>query len=280
MKLPDFTNDPKLTSLRREMGATAPGIFSTTYKPNILTEDELNQLADGGIEVSFNEITELEDGTLGYKDSRVLVYIRDIRTYGGEVQLPRFHVSYCRTLAEMKADHRFERYVVATREDGSFLLNKMNGQKRNTFWERLNVCQNCLNSLSFDEFSYSLHKTKRIKIVDEFTIPRFFEKYPKSLHVRRPQHDYTTAPLNEYTPDFDKISRRVKTERGYKCEECGRAPEARFLHVHHLNGQKNDNNESNLRVLCMGCHAASPRHGHMKGLPGFEEFQRKYNPSG
>ncbi len=277
MKLPDFTDDPKLNALRQAMGASAPGGFSTTYRPNALTQEELDQLSDGGIEVTFDEITELEDGTLGYKDSRVLVYIRDIRDYGREIQLPRFHVAYCRTIAEMKEDHRFERYVVATRDDGNFLLNKMSGQRRSTHWERLNVCQNCLNSLNFDGFSYSLHKGKRADLVSEFTIPRFFEKYPKSLHLRRPKHDFISAPLNDYTPDFAQISRSVKSARGYRCEECNRTPEARFLHVHHINGQKNDNSDANLRVLCMGCHAAAPRHGHMKDLPGFEEFQRKYD---
>ena len=90
MKLPDFTNDPKLNALRRDMGATAPGGFSPAYRPNALSPEELEQLANGGIEVLFDEITELEDGTLGYKDSRVLVYIRDVSSFGGKFELRAF----------------------------------------------------------------------------------------------------------------------------------------------------------------------------------------------
>lgn len=279
MKLPDFTDDPKLNALRRAMGASAPGGFSPTYRPSALTQEELDQLAGDGIEVLFDEITKLHDGTLGYKDRRVLVYIRDVPTYGGDFSLPRFHVAFCRTLDEMREAHRFERYVVATRDDGQFWIHKIsNGRRRNGSWEKLNVCQNCLNALNFDGFSYSLDKKRRSLIVSQFEIAHFFEMYSKSLHLREPTHDYISAPINEYTDDFEQISRRVKTARGYKCENCGRSPEVRYLHVHHINGQKNDNSDANLRVLCLGCHARMPHHGHMKGTPGFGEFQRKYEP--
>lgn len=279
MKLPDFTNDPKLNALRRSMGASAPGGFSPTYRPNALTQEELDQLAGGGIEVLFDEITKLDDGTLGYKNRRVLVYIRDVPIYGSDFTLPRFHIAFCRTLEEMRGAHRFERYVVATRDDGQFWIHKIsNGRRRDGTWERLNVCQNCLNALNFDAFSYSLPRSRRHQIVSEFEISRFFERYSKSLHLREPTHDYITAPINDYTDDFEQVSRRIKAARGYRCENCRLTPENRFLHVHHINGQKNDNSDNNLRVLCMGCHAAMPHHGHMKRMPGFAEFQRKYDP--
>jgi 5-methylcytosine-specific restriction endonuclease McrA len=112
-----------------------------------------------------------------------------------------------------------------------------------------------------------------------FIIQRFFEKFPKSLHLRKPQNDYISAPINDYTEDFEQISMNVKAARGYKCEKCNLAPEIRYLHVHHINGQKHDNIATNLRVLCYGCHAAMPLHAHMKRTKGFDEFQRKYDPT-
>jgi hypothetical protein len=278
MKLPDFTDHPGLKSLRRAMEATAPGGFTITYRPNALTQEELNELAGEGIEVFFEEITKLNDGTLGYKESRVLVYIRDVPSYGGDFNLPRFHFAFCSTLEKMHANHRFERYVVANREDGQFLIQRIiHRRKANKTWEKLIVCQNCLNALQFDNFSYSLPKKSRTKIVSSFSIPRFFERYPRSLHLKVPQNDYISAPTNDYPEGFDEISRSIKRARNYKCEECGLKPEDRFVHVHHVNGQKNDNRRENLRVLCLGCHAAMPQHGHMKRMAGFEEFQRKYN---
>src|SRR5262249_9162484 len=154
-----------------------------------------------GIDVSFEEITRLEDGTLGYKDSRVLVYIRDVALYGGQFELSKFHVAYCRTLERMGEGNRFERYVVATRDDGNFKINKISsGRRRSSSWEKLDICQNCLDELGFDNFSYSLPRGNRKRIVNDFTIARFFDVYPKSFHVRRPQYDYITAPLNDYDP--------------------------------------------------------------------------------
>ena len=72
MILPDFTDDPALIALRHLMGAEAPGLFSPIYRPNTLTFEELEQLATDGKDVSIDDVAVLEDGTLSYKDSRVL----------------------------------------------------------------------------------------------------------------------------------------------------------------------------------------------------------------
>lgn len=280
MKLPDFTDHPGLNALRRQMGADAAGCFELSYRPSLLSEEELNQLAGGGIDVYFDEITKLEDGTLGYKDSRVLVYIRDVPSYGGNFDLPRFHFAFCSTLEKMHANQRFERYVVANKEDGRFLIQKIVRQRATEkSWEDLNVCQNCLNALRFDNFSYSLPKQKRAKIVSSFTVSRFFERYPKSLHLKTPTNDYVSAPTNDYPENFSEISKAVKKQRNFRCEKCGLEPESQFLHVHHVDGQKHENGQENLKVLCLGCHASMPFHGHMKRTRGFEEFQRKYRAS-
>jgi hypothetical protein len=143
MKLPDFTHDKGLIALRREMGADSPGNFLTTFRPTSLTEEELERLGDVGIDVYFDEITRLDDGTLAYKDSRVLVYIRDVPTYGSDFTMPRFHVAFCSTLQKMFEAHRADRYVVATKESGDFFIQKIaNGKKLSDgTWERLSVCQ-------------------------------------------------------------------------------------------------------------------------------------------
>jgi hypothetical protein len=55
------------------MGADAPGSFAPSYRPDRLTLAELEQLATNGKDVSIDDVVVLEDGTLGYRDSRVLV---------------------------------------------------------------------------------------------------------------------------------------------------------------------------------------------------------------
>jgi hypothetical protein len=121
MRLPDFTDDAGLIALRRSMGAVAPGSFFPSYRPDQLTLAELEQLATDGKDVSIDHVAVLEDGTLSYKDSRVLIYIRDIQQFRNWI--PRFHIADCKTLQQQQQQNGLARYVVTTRGDGSFVVN-------------------------------------------------------------------------------------------------------------------------------------------------------------
>ncbi len=283
MKLPDFRNFEPLNRLRVAMGATELGNFAPSYSPDLLTIEEIDRLSKSGIEIPLDEVRTLQDGTLAYKDSRVLLYIRDVYQYkSGEEKLPRFHVSNCRRLDEMRSEGRIGRYVVATRDDGQFGLNigaKGSGRLQPAT-RRLAVCQYCLGKLKFDGFDYTLPSNRKTAIVGKFTIGRFFELYPKSLHTVVPKHTAATAPKNEYTDDFRRISEALRREKNWLCDKCGRnfgSPNARrFLQVHHKDGQRNDNARSNLAVLCLGCHAEQPMHSHIKALPDYAEFRRTF----
>jgi hypothetical protein len=279
MKLPDFTNDPALIALRDAMGAAENGSFTTDFKPTALTLAEMESLEAGGIEVTYEEITPLPDGTLAYKDSRILVYIRDVAIYGGKFSTPKFHFSNCRTLVSMWQANRAERYVVATRDDGKFLINKISNNSRKKSWEKLNVCQNCLSALAFDGFKENWHSPRKRQAVEAFVISRFFEQYPKSLLVQKPSHTSLTSPENDYTIDFPQISSRLKQQRAWKCEKCSRDLSLqkwkRFLHVHHKNALKYDNREENLAVLCLECHSKEFQHGQLKGTAEYAEFLRE-----
>jgi hypothetical protein len=262
------------------MGADAPGSFSPSYRPDSLTFAELEQLATDGKDVSINDVVVREDGTLSYKDSRVLVYIRDLSQNGGRHWVPRFHVADCRTLQQQREQNHFGHYVVATRDDGFFQVNVIKGRKVTSKLMQLDVCQNCLDNLVFDGFSLNLPRQRRRIIVSQFTIRRFFEKFPKSLFSVRPAGVAETAPLNNYSEDFDEISKRARERRGWRCECCrrdfSRAGDRQYLHVHHKNGMKNENFDYNLQVLCLGCHSNQPQHGHLKKLEEYREFARRF----
>jgi hypothetical protein len=281
MNLPDFTSDPNLIALKLKMGldADAVGSFSPQYRPGALTLEELKQLESEGIDVPIEEIIPLEDGTLGYKDRRVIVYIRDVAAFGPNFNQPRFHIADCKTLKLMREQNRFGRYVVATRDDGLFQINRV-GRYHSRELINLSVCQNCLSKLSFESFSFNITQNARRSIVSRFTIKLFFEIYPRSLLSERPAHDADTAPINDYTADFPIIARRIKQQRGWKCKICCRDlsdfPHRKYLHVHHENGLKHDNSDENLQVLCIGCHAEQPQHAHLKSHPDYREFIRRF----
>ena len=281
MKLPDFIQDPLLNALRQAMGAPL-GVLQPARNRDTLTREEIDALTSKGIDVELSAVQVLPDGTLAYKNSRVILYIRDIVYYREDepIHLPRFHISDCKTLEDMRANNRFERYVVATREDGQFALNVISRNGSNgtvqSITERLSVCQNCLNRLRWDGFKLRMNKHTRLDSVDRFRIANFFAAYGKTLVTKSPQHDANSAPLNTYSTEFSALGDRIKAERGYRCCTCGinLADHRTYLHAHHKNALKNDSRPDNIAILCVACHAEQYNHSHIKGTKDYLEFMQ------
>ncbi|MCC6468813.1 MAG: HNH endonuclease [Alphaproteobacteria bacterium] len=269
-----------LNELRFEMGADKLGEFHVGSRGAALTREELVSLTTEGIDVTGDRIEFHDDGTLKYKGIRVLVYIRDVADYGRDDQSsrPRFHFASCRTLQQMKDNNRFHRYVVATRDDGFFQINVTGKPGRGAgTQERLNVCQNCLNRLSYKGFSYSLSEGEKSQHVRKFELKEFFATYPRDLLYERPTHSADTQPLNEYTSDWAIVSARFKADAGFMCQRCDLGPLDRHnLHVHHKNAAKYDNRPENLICLCIGCHSNEYSHSHIKATRAFKEFREKF----
>jgi len=279
MKLPDFTEFEPLNDVRRMMGAKL-GTFIPAKNSPYLTPDEIERLARSGIEIPLDQVRVLDDGTLAYKDSRVVLYIRDVAQNGRDVlteeNMPRFHISECRKLQEMRSIQRFERYVVATRDDGRFELNikLRSSQNYHQITEQLRVCQFCLGKIGWEAFDYQMPRSKRIEMVRKFTLYDFFKKYGKTFIIKTPPYTAANAPLNDYTSDFKEVADRIKDQRGYRCDKCGRdlSKSKKDLHAHHSNGIRYDNRPSNMRILCIGCHGDEPLHGHMKVLSEYRKY--------
>jgi hypothetical protein len=267
MKLPNFLDWASLNQLRHSMGAPLAERFGKQQAvKDIALPPVPERLLGDGIEINFDDIDVLDDKTLGYKGYRVVVYIRDQPSYGrGRDSLPKFHLTYCKTLQKMKQMKRWERYVVNHRDDGKFKLNITDQGITKTV--RLNVCQNCLGQIDWKGFQNEPDKSVRVRLVDNFSLSEFFAKYPRDLMAVRPTYTSDTAPINNYVKNWPEISTRTKQARGYRCEGCNTpfsGADSRFLDTHHRNGLKYDNADSNLAVLCIGCHAEEPMHAHMK----------------
>jgi hypothetical protein len=118
MKLPDFLLDAPLNTLRTRMGAVRLGNIQLRTSAKRLTLAELETLVSGGIDIgSLDDVRVLPDGSLAYKDRRVMLYIRDVSVFGNRERShdrqPRYHVANCQTLRDMRDSNRIERYVVA-----------------------------------------------------------------------------------------------------------------------------------------------------------------------
>ncbi|MGE0311504.1 MAG: HNH endonuclease [Lautropia sp.] len=259
-----------LDELRRRMGADLVDAYvrPTTLPPPDLGKD----LAGDGVDVDLHSLETLADGTLAYRGHRVLVYIRDVSTAAGAPSLPRYHLAECRKLKEMRSANRIERYVVANRDDGRFVVHLGVGTPRLV---ALAVCQFCLAHVGWNGFSGSMRSDERRRRVDAFELKSYFAKYPRDLLVQAPGSRADTDPLNDYPSDWPAISARMRARAGYRCSACAMVldgPLKQYLDVHHRNGRRNDCRPENLQVLCVACHARQPMHRHLADDPRHRAF--------
>jgi len=179
MKLPNFLDDPELNQLRAQMGAKELGTFRLSVNPYRFTVRELEQLIVDGIDVRYlDEVRALPDGTLCYKDRRVLLFTRDAAQTAAAEQvhaLPPYHFSNCSVVRDLREQASFVRHAVSAREDGQFPVNFVQGTLIKRTLTQLPPCACCLNDLAFDASPGS------------FVVPRFFEKYRRNLAVEN--HD-------------------------------------------------------------------------------------------
>ena len=61
------------------------------------------------------------------------------------------------------------------------------------------------------------------------------------------------------SPQWKEISRQIRIRDGGVCQDCGRRVWGADSHVHHIDGDRNNNHPDNLILLCPQCHSA--RHG-------------------
>lgn len=277
MILPNFLQWEALTKLRSQMAAPLADSFSSaTFKTIILPL--IQQLEGNGVDINIDDISSLADGTIGYRGHRVLLYIRDVAGYAGRSYQPRFHLTFCSTLRSKQQMKQMSKYVVATRNDGQFIVHDRSAGGAPSLM-KLVVCQNCLADIAWNGFNSSQSKESKTTQARDFSLTEYFAKYPRDLFAHEPKYNSDTSPSNVYPPNWDEIAAAVKEKRRYKCEDCGKRlvdENSRFLHAHHINGRKDESNEENLRVLCVRCHANQPNHGHLKSRDDYVTFVAKY----
>ena len=283
MKLPNFLEDAVLVGMRQKMNAPLASAFLSRFTYESLNKEELELLGREGLEINLDEISIEPDGTLSIKGQRILVHIRDVTARGRQFSLPRYHVVYCDKLDEMRTNNRWGRYVASQSTIGVFHINRINeGKSVSASQEKLDICQYCLGKLNWEQFHHTLPGEVRKNIVQNFTAERFFEKYPKNLLPVQPKYSVEDAPLNDYPSNWSAISELYKSVRLFQCECCNiilKKELRRYLHLHHVNGQKNDCSAENLRLLCIECHAKEPLHSHMQVLDEYKRFTKEIRPS-
>lgn len=231
--------------------------------------DPIDLELEGGKEIlDLNEV-ETKGGLLSLKGRQVLLYIQD---HGSGVSHAledgengrRFHVADCTTLHTMRADNRFERYVVTNDVKGDFLITGKDWQTEKIMngTTRLWVCQNCLKMLRYQGAKHGSNR----HIARDFDIGDFFSTY-SSFFPHLPRRRAGRYEDEVYSQDWPNIAAKYKAGKDFKCENenCGvnLRSQKSLLHVHHRNGVKGDNHPGNLEALCVACHRDQPQHNRM-----------------
>lgn len=263
MKLPDFESHTGFKELLEKMEADQISIGHDSEWQRISI-----QLQQKGIDVTLDEIITCDDKTFEFKGQKVIVYIRDQYSKYMEPGY-KFHISHCDAYDGMIKKKRHSRYVVSTRNDGVFVVNVINGKENIMIEEglelKLHVCKKCIKALSLEVTP------------DQFNIKDFFKQHSATIN-NIPKHTDRTAPHNLYKDDWEKVSKIKREDANWTCQECEICLEdrahQRYLHVHHIDHDKSNNQDNNLAVLCITCHANKSGHEGLKHSPDYLKIQK------
>ena len=207
-------------------------------------DSEEVRLGDGKLDFNDNGIFLIDDD--GIK-RQVFLYKRKyhLQRYGK----PRYHVCKCSTIEEFLNGNDIPEYRRAN--TASVKVLNWDDNNREETVDRLPLCKNCATKL---------YKYKNMDSSDFSQILR------NAVESNIKHETKAEVNINGYTKDWQTISSEYRKQHNYTCEKCGVrvSPfETEFMHVHHKNKNKTDNQQSNLQCLCIKCHSeVDPTHIH------------------
>lgn len=224
-------------------------------------------------DVKISEVEPRHGGLLTYGGRQIVLYIKDgFKDRDTLVNRPeeaqRFHIAECRTIEEMRAGRRFDRYVATNRKDGKFRVHAM--ENRQEIEAALRVCKNCLKHVDWPGRW------------TEFSLEEFLSEHSCFFHFV-PRYTDESSPPAGYAIGWGYMARRIKARADWRCQGCGvdcsGPADRRLLHAHHKDGVKRHNHADNLAVLCADCHSRQPKHEHMnpdrRHLQRIDELRRR-----
>lgn len=272
MKLPDYFSCVEVKEILINMGIiTIPELepIDFTYETSKIKEIEVEnptlqfseRLMVGAISLSDPNITVTisQDGTIEVNGLKACAYIKK-QYIGVDIYSKssgyRYHLCNCQTIQRMIHSQRLSRYVSTTRSDGFFPVITQVQQQARECIIKLELCQNCRDILR-----------SRGMLPEPYSLKRFFAIYQPNIPPTILRTEQVIVE-EKYAPNHPEIARRYKKKANYCCQICGvncsRAEN--HLHLHHKDGNGQNNNRSNLLVLCIDCHSRQPMHTHMRNI--------------
>lgn len=174
------------------------------------------------------------------RERQVFLYKKDYRMiqYGK----PRFHICKCGIIDDFIMSGRFRQHYVRANTEPVPVINLDDGRITEEV-TGLPLCKYCRDMISDIT---TLNTTQFVELL-------------KSANGDNQEGENQETNLFGYTRDWEYISKEYREKHNYTCEKCGLQIEddydKQYMHVHHISGDKLNNNESNLKCLCYYCHA-------------------------
>ena len=197
-----------------------------------------------------SEEVDLSEGKLDIRDDGIFLtdddgVKRQVFLYKRRYKLmeygkPRFHVCLCETIQKFLSDRKdIPEYRRANTRTVKVLNWDNNDEEEEV--SDLPLCKNCAKIMYNNKFMNSSEFAEILQNAASEDV---------SSNAR--------VDIHGYTKDWQLISSNYRKKKGYRCEKCGikvTSLESEFMHVHHINGKKTDNKDSNLQCLCIKCHS-------------------------
>lgn len=231
----------------------------------INNNDELFEILPDGTLVKINLYIATKETTL-----------ENIQNYQNNDDLDvgyKYHIYKCQTLVNMFNQNKKHRYKINTRDNETFYYTFSDYYSKKIFAkenQKIKICINCLKKYN-SQYATSYTENK-FNLKEHHTRRNFFHP---SFNTDDFEYGEYALP-NTYSSNWSTISQQLKNKKNYTCEKCGYFPsslkEKKFIHTHHINGDKTNNCFDNLKVLCIKCHSEEHLHSHIKNTHDYIEF--------
>lgn len=234
------------------------------FKPEVV--DPMEEIRRGTMEFRDDGIFVInpENG----EEQQIFLYKYDyhLTLYGK----PRFHICRCDTINQMIRANHFNGHYVRANTDPVPVQNMDNGYEE-VMVSNLQLCKYCIDkinqygNINSEEFVQILSEINNTNDVDE------------NIEIE--------VDIFGYTRDWEQISKNFREEHLFTCNRCGLRIDdlfdRQYIHCHHKDGNKLNNNSSNLECLCIECHSqVDDRHrkNFSLGANGImlADFRKKY----
>ena len=191
------------------------------------------------------------------RERQVFLYKKDYRMQ--QFGKPRFHICRCEVIDDFINSGRFRQHYVRANTEPVPVID-LDDFRQEKMINGLPLCNFC---------------RKIIAGYGNISTTQFVEML-KAANGDNHENENVELDLFGYVKDWDNISKSIREKHNYTCEICGLKIEddydKQYIHVHHLNGDKLNNNESNLKCLCLYCHAHTDEHHYKRLTTGANKY--------